>query len=399
MTDRPLDIVVYGATGFTGRQAAAWLAKHGGSDLRFGIAGRSREKLEAIRAGLGRDVPIVVADAGDREAVDRMVAGARVVLNTAGPFARYGDAVVDAAVAHRTDYVDITGETAWVRRIIDRHHERAAADGTRIVPLCGFDSVPSDLGAYVVVRAMQARGLVPAEVRGRFSAQGGVNGGTLASALNLFEDPDGLQALHDPVVLNPPAHRTDAQRTANPDLDRAAWDDDLGEWVAPFFMGPVNTRVVRRTAALLEDAGEGYGPAFRYTESLRVGGSRVAAGATALGLRFGLRALGASAVRGLAAKVVPAPGQGPSESVMENGFFALSLLGTATDGTKLHGTFSGKGDPGNRITVAFLCSSALCLVRDRAQLPERAGVLTPVTAFADALAARVRALGMTLSAD
>lgn len=397
MTDRPLDVVVYGATGFTGSQAAAWLAKHGGPALRFGIAGRSEEKLRAVREKLGRDVPIVVADAGDREAVGRMAAGARVVLSTAGPYARYGDAVVDACVAHHTDYVDITGETAWVRRVIDRHHARAAAEGTRIVPMCGFDSVPSDLGAWLVVRALQAKGAVPADVRGRFTIRGGVNGGSLASALHMYEDPDGLAALGDPVVLNPEASRTDTLRAANPDLDRAVWDDELGVWVAPFVMGPINTRVVRRTAALLEAAGEGYGPAFRYSEGQRAS-SRVQAGAMSGGLRFVAWALGSSAVRRVVAKVVPAPGQGPNEAALDGGFFRLSLVGTATDGTtKVLGTFSSQGDPGNRVTVAFLCSSALCLVQDRERLPARAGVLTPVTAFGEVLAERVRGLGMVLA--
>ena len=328
-----------------------------------------------------------------------MVAGARVVLSTAGPYARYGDAVVDACVAHHTDYVDITGETAWVRRVIDRHHARAAAEGTRIVPMCGFDSVPSDLGAWLVVRALQAKGAVPAEVRGRFAIRGGVNGGSLASALNMYEDADGMAALRDPVVLNPEALRTEALRAANPDLDRPVWDDDLGVWVAPFIMGPINTRVVRRTAALLEAAGEGYGPAFRYSEGQQAS-SRVQASAMSGGLRFATWALGSSAVRRVVAKVVPAPGQGPSEAVLDGGFFRLVLVGTATDGTtKVRGTFSSPGDPGNRVTVALLCSSALCLVQDRERLPARAGVLTPVTAFGEPLAERVRALGMTLTVE
>ncbi|MEQ1570023.1 MAG: saccharopine dehydrogenase NADP-binding domain-containing protein, partial [Myxococcota bacterium] len=365
MTERPFDVVLYGATGFTGRQTVAYFAAHAPPGLRWAVAGRSADKLAAVAGGR----PVVVADALDRPAIDALAAQARVVLTTAGPFAQYGDPLVDACVAHHTDYVDITGETAWVRRVIDRHHARAAADGTRIVPFCGYDSVPSDLGALMVVEWIRSSwGQPTVRVLGAFSARGGFNGGTIATVFAQTEA--GLAEIADPVLLCPDLHRTAAERARNPDRRAVEWSADLQRWLAPFFMAPTNTRVVRRSAALAHDWDEGYArPAlvpFAYDEALEMRG-RLGAWAVLGGTGLAAGMLSTGVGRWLARPLLPAPGEGPSEAAMNGGFYRTRLVGEAADGRKVLGTFAGEGDPGNRGTVRMLCEAALLLATsDRA---------------------------------
>ena len=243
---RRFDLVLYGASGFVGRQAVAYLAQHA-RGLRWALAGRSPERLEAVRGSV--DADIVVAYADDAAALQALAEQSRVVLSTAGPFALYGSKLVAACVQARTHYADITGETPWVRGLIERHHAQAAQDGTLIVPCCGFDSVPSDLGAWLLVQAMQAQhGEHCVDVKAAFSLRGGLNGGTLASLFNVL-NAGQQRAFEDPFLLNPPATApADPQRHADPGAPHR--DADFGAWVGPFFMGPVNTRVVRRSAAL-----------------------------------------------------------------------------------------------------------------------------------------------------
>ncbi len=383
------DVVVYGASGFTGRQAAGYLASRG---IRLAVAGRSREKLQAVADALGGDIGVLVADSSDPASVDAAVKQASVVVNTAGPFSLYGDPVVDAAVRHGVDYVDITGETPWVRNIIDRHHAAALASGTRIVPMCGFDSVPSDLGAFMVARFIRDTWDQPTkEIRAAFSLKGGVNGGTMASALAMAES--GARGMGDPVLLNPDGHRTQAARKAAFELRSVRRDPDLDRWLTPFFMAPVNTRVVRRSAALFDAEGQGYGPEFSYWEAMETRSRRTAWG-TLAGLATFDQALRQPLGRRLVGKLVPKPGEGPSEKTMDEGFFRARLVGTAADGRKALGVVSDTGDPGNRATVKMLCEAGLALIQDRTELPDRGGVLTPATAFGDVLIRRLRAAGM-----
>lgn len=381
------DIVLYGATGFVGRQTVAYLAAHGGG-LRWALAGRSAERLEAARGA--NDADIVVADAADEAALSRLASGARVVLSTAGPFARHGSALVAACVAARTDYVDITGETPWVRAMIDAHHGRAERDGTRIVPGCGFDSVPSDLGAWLLVQALRARGERCLEAKAAFALAGGVNGGTLAS---MFEALDRGQrgAFDDPFLLNPP-ESAPGDAAAHADPIAPHHDADFGAWVGPFFMGPVNTRVVRRSAALL-----GYGDDFRYQEYLRFGSgplAAVAAAGAAFASQAAQGALAFAPVRQALKAVVPSPGEGPSEAAMDGGWFRCELVARGDRGSRLRGRIADRGDPGNRATTTFVCEAALLLAEGRGA--RRGGVLTPAAALGEAYARRLRDAGMTV---
>lgn len=399
---RAYDIVLYGASGFVGRQTVAYLASRRhplGRELRWALAGRNPDKLAQACKAAGRgaaQADIVIAPADDAQALDKLARQARVVLSTAGPFALYGSALVQACVAHGTHYVDITGETPWVRAMIDRHHAQALATGVRIVPLCGFDSVPSDLGTWLLVQAMQQRHGAPCvDAKAAFAMRGGVNGGTLASALNLLGS-GSAQALADPFLLDPDgAPRQDARAHADPVLPY--FDGDFQAWLGPFVMGPVNTRVVRRSAALL-----GYGTPFHYQEYQRVGAGLLG-GAAAVSLSAGMRisqaALGLSAVRRVASRLVPGPGEGPSEARMDQGWFRCDLVGRSAAGQLVRARIEDRGDPGNRATTKMVCEAALTLLGDADELPGGAGhggVLTPASGLGAPLVQRLRHAGMVL---
>jgi short subunit dehydrogenase-like uncharacterized protein len=403
-THRTYDVVLYGATGFVGRQTVAHFAAHA-SGARWALAGRSAPKLEQVRQACGPGAAgagIIVADAADPKALDALAGQAVVVLSTAGPFALYGSALVAACVAHRTHYVDITGETPWVRALIDRHHAQAVRDGTRIIPCCGFDSVPSDLGAWLVAEAVWRKHGEPCvNVKACHSMRGGLNGGTLASALNLMETGQD-QLLADPFLLNPPGT---APRHPAEHADPVAphHDADFDAWVGPFMMGPINTRVVRRTAALLKARGDAaYGAHFSYQEYMRFGRGPLAAAAAAgvsVGMGMGAAAMRFKTGRTLARAVSVSPGQGPSERTMDGGSFRCELVGKTASGKLLRGRVAGQGDPGNRATTKFVCESALALALQPQALPggERGGgVLTPASGLGMVLGERLLAAGMSV---
>ena len=400
MSERELDLVLFGATGFTGRLTARYLAAHAPSGLRWGIAGRDRLKLEHLKGELGPAPPTrtIAADSGDKAAVAAMARLARVVVSTAGPFALYSDPVVDACVEARTHYTDITGESPWVRRLIDRHHGRAAAEGTRIVPLCGFDSIPSDLGTWMLVDWFRRElGQATRRVRASFTfGGGGLNGGTAASALSMAESGD-TRSLGKTLLLVPPERRGGLDGHLR---TRPSWDPALERWLAPFVMAPVNTQVVLRSAALWSERGAPYGPQFSYEESLAVKG-RIAAGTITLSMALGVLALRFRLGRAIVRRLVPAPGQGPSEEAMARGFFHTRLVGEASDGRLALGEVSYGGDPGNRSTVLMLSESALALALDGDRLPGQpaGGVLTPSAAMGAVLLERLRRAGMRLSVE
>jgi short subunit dehydrogenase-like uncharacterized protein len=406
MSDRQYDVLLYGASGFVGRQTVKYFAEHpSAKEVRWAIAGRDRQRLEAVKAQVGnaaKDIDVWVVDSQQQTVVDDIVGRTKVVLNTAGPFARYGTPIVDACVRLKTHYVDITGETPWVKTLIDRYHEQATLDGTRIIPFCGFDSIPSDLGTYLVVRYLQQTFSVPCKsVKAYFQAMGGLNGGTLASALNLY-DSEQFDQVGDPFLLNPPGTRLKNEQNQDPIAPQ--YDPEIGAWVGPFFMGAINTRVVRRSSALYEQWQSPYGSEFSHQEYMKFDsplGWLKAAGVTAgLGLFAG--AMHSEFSRSLLRARLPQPGSGPSEQTMDNGWFRCELIGQSEDGRIVRGLISDQGDPGNRATVKFLCESALSLVLNANELPggpQRGGILTPATALGEVLAQRLRAAGMTLDVE
>jgi len=401
---RDIDILVYGATGFVGRQVVAYLAHHAeGWRLRLGLAGRDRGRLERLRAATGgtaRTAAILVADSNDFDAVDAAVGRSRIVVGMAGPFAWYGGPVVDACVRFGSHYVDITGETVWVRELIDRYHEQAAARGTRIIPCCGFDSVPSDLGSYLMATHIRRTlGVGCAAVKAYFQLRGGLNGGTLATYFDLHESGEA-KASRDPWLLNPTAgRRPPADRDRDP--GGASYDQDIGAWVGPFVMGFINTRVVRRSAALHQQWQQAYGPDFHYQEYARFDPPLARLKATLITdvLATIDRAVARRFTRRLLKPLLPKPGEGPSEHTMAHGWFRTELLGFAAGGRRVVGWIRDQGDPANRITAKCVGEAALALALNAEALPGapgRGGVLTPATGLGEVLARRLRAAGMEI---
>lgn len=402
---RKYDVVLYGASGFVGRQTVGYFAKHPevkSSGLTWALAGRSADKLEAVRKACGaKQAGIVVAEAHDAAAMDALASSAKVVLSTAGPFALYGSELLAACVRHGTHYVDITGETPWVKDMIDEHHDAAQRKGARIIPFCGFDSIPSDLSAHLANAAMQERyGEACVETKVAFSIRGGFNGGTLASLFNMLASGQSA-AMADPFLLNPSGTRpADASATAHADPIGPRRDADFGAWLGPFMMSTINTRVVRRSAALL-----GYAPGYAYQEYLRLGkGPLAAMAATSLsvGSFTSQAALRLPPVRKLAQRFAPPPGAGPSEASMDGGSFRALWVGRSASGKMVRGMIADKGDPGNRATTKMLCESALALALQLNELPggrTYGGLLTPASGLGDVLVQRLRAAGMKLQVD
>jgi short subunit dehydrogenase-like uncharacterized protein len=395
--DREFDVIVWGATGFTGRLVAGHLLeRYGvGGELCWAMAGRSEARLHEVRAELGAagtEVPLVLADADDEATLDALAARTRVVCTTVGPYALHGSKLVAACVQHGTHYCDLTGELQWMRRMIDTHHHRAGETGARIVHTCGFDSIPSDLGVFYLQQEMQRRHGTLAHVV-KFRARemrGGFSGGTIASMLNTLDeaerDPAARLVLNDPYGLNPTGERRGLD---GPERSLPAYDEDFQGWVAPFVMAPINTKVVRRSNALMAYA---YGRDFRYDEGMLMPfgawGFPLAAGVSA-----GTAAVGAAAsvaaLRRAFAPMLPQPGQGPSRQRREAGFWVIELLGRhpGERGAKLKVRIHGAGDPGYASTSRMLGEAAVCLARD--ELVSGGGVLTPASALGDALLARL----------
>ncbi len=400
MRARELDLVLYGATGFIGYQCTRYLRDHAAPTLRWAIAGRDRRKLEHLKASLGLpdEIAVVEADGHSATTIEEMVSATGTVVSVASPYGRIGEPVVAACVRHQTDYLDLSGETPWVRDMIDRYHEPAQADGTRIVPCCGFDSVPSDIGTLLLVDELRRQGRSCRAVKAFFDVSGGINGGTAASILSIYENGQ-MQRVNDPFLLNP--NGPTPPTLASQDPVAARYDDDLGAWVAPFVMAPVNTRVVRRSAALMEQWQEPYGTDFVYQEYLDTGNplSWLSATMTASGLAAARTSMLFPGARQLAELFVPKPGTGPSEREMDEGYFRCRLVAESNDDTRLWAHLADRGDPSNRVTVKILCEAAVALVTQRAALPggeSRGGVLTPATALGSVLVDRLRSAGMTL---
>lgn len=403
--DRELDVVVFGATGFAGRLVAGYLAGHAPGGVRIGLAGRSAQRLADVRARLGAAAsawPLLAADSADPVSVAALARAARVVVSTVGPYRRLGLGLVEACAAAGTDYADLSGEVLFIRDSIDRCDDIAAGAGARIVHCCGFDSVPSDLGVLLLHHAARADGAGELQDTTLVvtALKGGASGGTLAS---MMEQQDEMRAsaerrrvVQDPYALSP-------DRPAEPDLgderdlDWVRYDGDLRMWVGPFVMAGINTRVVRRSNALQCWA---YGRRFRYREVTRFGtgpAASVLGAAASAALKAAEAGLAFGPSRAVLGKLLPAPGQGPSEKTRRTGLFRMQIHTRTSAGVRYLGTIQAQGDPGYAATSVMLGESALCLALDRDRLPDRAGVLTPATAMGTALADRLRSAGHTLA--
>lgn len=409
-TSRELDIVVYGATGFVGKLTAEYLAG-AQAGVRIGLAGRTAERLNAVRDSLGaaaRDWPVLIADAAQPATLAAMAARTRVVISTVGPYTRYGLPLVAACAAAGTDYADLTGEAMFIRDSIDLYHKQAADTGARIVHSCGFDSIPADLSVYALYRRVhqdRTGSLSNTDfVLREFS--GGLSGGTIASMMEVLRtasaDPEARRLLGDPYTLS-------GDRAAEPELGPQPdlpWrrgakiaPELAGIWTAGFLMAPFNTRVVRRSNMLLDWS---YGRRLRYSEHMSMGSSLAAPVLSAVftGTVNAVSGLGGRFFRflprALVERMAPKPGTGPSEARRQRGHYRAETYATTTTGARYRATIAQRGDPGYQATSVLLGESGLALATDRDKLSELRGVLTPAAALGDALLTRLPVAGVTL---
>ena len=397
-TGEKFDLIVWGASGFVGKLICQYLVKQYGSDtsLRWAMGGRSKARLEAVRRDLGKaaaHVPILTGDASDAVSLDGIVQQTKVVLTTVGPYAKYGSEMVAACVRHGVGYVDLAGEAQWIRRMIDAHQAEAEKTGARIVPCCGFDSVPSDLGVFYLTQEVKRKSNTRCRsVKMRVKAmRGGASGGTIASMINLKEeagrDPAIREMMRDPYVLNPEGLREGPDQPSDTPL---RYDEEAGSWIAPFVMAGINTRVVHRTNALLDYA---YGRDFRYDEAMMMGEGlpgRLTSYALAGGLGGFVAAAAFRPTRNFMSRfLLPKPGEGPSERDRENGFYNLVFLGEAEDGQEFVARVTGDKDPGYASTAKIISECAICLARDITKEQTGGGFWTPAAAMGDQLLDRL----------
>lgn len=403
---RTFDVVIWGATGFTGQLVAEDLTRRYGANskkLRWTIAGRNEQKLSRIRTALceidpaAKDLPLLLGDSTDPDSLRALAAQTHVICTTVGPYAKYGSELVAACIEEHTDYCDLTGEVPWIREMIDQHHASAQKNKVRIVHCCGFDSIPSDLGCFMMHEAMQEKYGVPCTTVKAYlgKSKGGVSGGTIASMMGMMDrasDPKVRKVLGNPYALDP----TDAP-AGPPSQDQRSveWDPELKMWLSPFVMASINTRIVRRSNALQDYA---YGKDFLYHEATGTpqglkGWWRATSATWGLGafMLFMTRKTGRTLLQKY---ILPAPGEGPSKETQENGYFNMHMYARTNDHI-LHGLVHGPKDPGYGSTAIMLSESAICLANNKEQLPERYGVLTPASAMGSQLIERLSNAGLT----
>ncbi|MDG2051518.1 MAG: saccharopine dehydrogenase NADP-binding domain-containing protein [Myxococcota bacterium] len=385
--EREFDVIVWGATGFTGQLVAQHLCRRHGTtgDFRWALGGRNETKLKSVRDNLGEsaaNLPLVLGESLDTESMASVAQKAKVICSTVGPYAKYGSPIVQACAENGTDYCDLTGELHWMQKMIDTHSQTAQSSGARLVHTCGFDCIPSDLGTWFIQKEMQRlHGTVAPHVKMRVQAfRGGASGGTIASMLNMMEeaknDPSVMQAMNHPYAINPEGERDGPD---GPESFRPHHDEAFGEWVAPFVMAGVDTKVVRRTNALLDYS---YGRDFRYDEGMLMGSGpigAVKAGAVTAGVGGGMALATLSPVRNLLAQRMPSPGEGPSPETQASGFFDLRFFAQhPSDSSRcLHARVTADRDPGYGATSRMLGEAAACLARD--DLTKQGGFWTPAS--------------------
>lgn len=378
LSDKPFDIVVFGASGYTGRLVAEYLAaEYAGSDLKWAMAGRSLDKLAAVRAemGISDAVELLAVDVDNPDSVTQMVEACRVVITTVGPYQLYGDELVKQCAERGTDYVDLTGEPSWMHETIAQYSSAAKASGARIVHSCGFDSIPFDLGVYRLQQhAIAKTGQPIATVKGRVRAMNGTfSGGTIASMRATMASAKANPAIIQ-VLTNPFALTEGFTGPEQPAGMAPQYDDELQSWSAPFIMAPINTKNIHRSNFLL---GHQYGEDFRYDEMLLTGDGDQ-----------GKAAADYVAKDDSVAKSDLQPGEGPTKEERENGNYDAIFAGESSEGELMISSVQGDRDPGYGSTSKMLAEAAMCLLVN----PDLAsgGLWTPAAAMGDALMARLQ---------
>ena len=389
--NRKYKIVIFGATGFTGELCAKFMSEKY-SDIPIAIAGRNLEKLEKIKNKHGLPFPIIVADAFDVNALEKMCKDTEVVLSTAGPYHKYGSDLLGACVKSGCHYVDITGESFWIKDMIEKHHKEASNKGVRIINACGFDSAPSDLGVFYAVN--QVAGSVKS-VQCFQAWKGEASGGTMETMFSSMDAKLAKGGLGK-FSLNPKNSISENQKKKTSDKIKVQKIPHLGGWTGPFVMALPNTRVVRRSAALSKFTGKYYGDDFVYSEGAYYSKKGAARKVTFMTLALGLIIV--SPLRKLLRGFFRKPGEGPSQEAMDSGFFKSRFLIETKDGFRAF-SMSSSGDPGYKMTSRMACESALCLaVENPASLPGGegfGGLLTPSVGLGNVLINRLKNIGVS----
>ena len=383
--DKKFDIIIYGATGFTGSLGAKYMDKYS-NEFKWAIAGRDSNKLEKLQNEIPGKPEIVIADANDEQALLKLTASTKVVASYAGPFNKYSNLLVKACVETGTHYVDITGEAIWVRDLIDNYHQRCIDNKIKIIPACGYDSIPSDLGTYFTAKQVNE----PLKsIFAYHNMSGGVSGGTIESAFTM-RDFKSKHKMGHPFLLNPEGSYSKNQKLLSKDYFSIKKNKKLDKWVIPFVMAITNTRPVRRSAALMEAKQQSYGPDFVYNEFQMVNKYSVALITTVSLAVLGMIIV--SPFRNFLRKFFPKPGTGPNEKTRNNGWYEALFVAKTTKNQEYVYRMYGKGDPGYKSTSMFLVESAISLLNN-SDIGEY-GVLTPATGLGDDLIIRLKDQGV-----
>ena len=378
---REFDVIIWGASGFTGRLVAEYLFQNYNNDeLNWAIAGRDIKKLNKIRDQyLDQNIPVIIGDSFDEVSLVKMTQRTKVICTTVGPYAKYGSQLVKSCVKSKTHYCDLAGEAQWIRKMIDIYHETATENQIKIVNSCGFDSVPSDLGVYYIHKNISKKNLyIKMRVTG---AKGTYSGGTYASMQNIikeaYKDMEVRKSLTNPYGLNPKGQQDGLDKR---DLRSVKYDKKIKSWISPFLMAGINTRIVRRSNALSNFS---YGKKFQYDEAVMTGKGvkgRLNGIILSIPLIF-LAAKPGSFINKIFNIISPKPGQGPNKKEIENGYFSFRFFVFDHEGNESIFKVTGDRDPGYGSTSKMLAESAVCLAKDK--LDDRYGVLTPSYAMGD----------------
>lgn len=393
MSNPAYEIIVYGATSFVGQILCHYLVKqYPNGEIAWAAAGRSQSKLDALLKDLGQNIPTLIAEADDESAIKTMVSQGKVIISTVGPYALYGSTLVKVCAQSGTDYVDLTGEPQWIRRMISAYENDAKKSGARIVHCCGFDSIPLDLGNHFLQKKSLEKYQAPCtEVKMAVQKmKGGGSGGTIASGINMIKEAAKDAALrkdlNDPYYLCSPHHGFSAKQR---DVKLAVYDQDFEAWVGPFIMAAINTKIVHRSNEL---NGKAFGENFKYDEVMRLGkgfGARLAGISMGIGMAVVPLLIAFPPSGFLIQKIVPQPGEGPSPEQQEKGFFDLRFIGKTQAGEILKVKVTGDKDPGYGSTAKMLAQAGLCLARDISKAEKPGGFWTTSTAMGDALIKRL----------
>ena len=407
------DLIVFGATGFTGKLVIEYLIKNYGTKnqkFTWAIAGRDKAKLEELKQSfIGIDsqsvnIETYVADSFNSQSLDILTSSCRIIISTVGPYLKYGLPLVESCVKNHTNYCDLTGEVPFIRESIDLFHEKALNNKCRVIHSCGFDSIPSDLGVLLLQKNSLEKFNKVCEKVNLYvrSIKGGVSGGTISSMINIkkyiHSHPDKRNVLKSPYSLNPIDKINNSTR--QPVLKSVRWDNSFNKWTSPFLMSGVNTRVVQRTNAIAEFS---YGENFRYNEvsSFDSGLNGFLKAFNMLMTLFFLQlSLRTNLLIWVLKKTIfPKPGEGPSKHKMKNGFFKMKIIGFINKIRKNSVTVTGDSDPGYSATAKMLTESAICILLNENRIPKKYGVLTPASGIGLILIERLKEKGISFTID